>query len=142
MKIWSEGNVRCAILPLGVPINQKYNVGYNPKTKRASFFSSKKDNQFKSKIGKLKTLFLGQINPIPKLTKGKKSIDKNVIMQIEVYDIDNRRDIDAIEKSIQDAMNQVLYDDDWQIWSKNTVQYVDKENPRVVIKCYQEKRYK
>lgn len=63
-------------------------------------------------------------------------------MQIEIYDSDNRRDIDAIEKSIQDAMNGILYDDDSQIWSKNTVQFLDKENPRVEVKCFLEKRYK
>lgn len=74
--------------------------------------------------------------------KGKRFIDKNVIMQIEIYDSDNRRDIDAIEKSIQDAMNGILYDDDSQIWSKNTVQFLDKENPRVEVKCFLEKRYK
>lgn len=106
------------------------------------FFGSSKDAEFKAAIKKIKTVFLRSINPIPKMTKGKKFIDKNVIMHLEVYDADNRRDIDAIEKSIQDALNGILYEDDSQIWAKNTVQYVDKENPRVEVKCYPEKRYK
>lgn len=141
LNIWSDGNKRCAVIPLGVPLNQKYNTHFNKKTGKATFRSSDKDVAFKQQVHLLKSCFGKKINPIPKYMKGKRLVDKNVTMQIYIYDVDNRRDIDATEKSILDAMNWILYESDKQVWEKITIQLIDKQNPRVEIVCEERVRY-
>jgi len=139
-KIWiAETGLRCAIIPLGTPLNQKYKVF--SRGGRGFMRSSNKDIDFKLYMNQLCQIYQREIKPIPKMMKGKKFIDKNVIMWIEVYDENNRRDIDAVEKSVMDSMNGVLYEDDSQVWDKHTTQYIDKENPRIEVRCAQEKRF-
>ena len=126
--IKKQKNIYKACLPIAVPINQKYNV-VNGKN-----ILSKKYRGYKNDIAKLP-----HPSPIPK-EYVKRVFQKNVIVEICLYEKDNRRDVDACVKIIFDVLNGKVWEDDSQIWSIIIKQYVDKDNPRVQLSAVKELR--
>lgn len=60
---------------------------------------------------------------------------KRFILSISVYMPDKRkRDLDNCLKSISDALNGLLYDDDSQLDEIYAARFLDKEKPRVDVR--------
>lgn len=113
-------------IPIGVPNNDRLAPG------NGRFRASGKYKAYKKAV----SLLPSQCVPIAKI-KGK----KNVVMGITIYEPNNRRDIDATIKILQDVHIGRFYEDDSQIWKINQlVQLVDKENPRVECYAYEQIR--
>ena len=120
----TKNNIYKAILPLAIPVNQKYYV-VNGKN-----ILSQKYRNYKKDVA----LIPCRVMPIPK------EKEKNVVCEITVFEKDNRRDIDATVKVVLDVLNGKLWEDDSQIWRMSIRQFVDKQNPRVEVNCIEEKR--
>lgn len=57
-----------------------------------------------------------------------------VTMVMEFFNRDyRRRDLDNLSKSIQDAFNRVVYEDDYLVQASHAEKCVDKEEPRAVV---------
>jgi len=117
-----------AILPIAIPINQKYSGKENRHI-------SPQYKKYKSDIGKLPR----QFKPIARQYI-KRKFEKNVVCEISIFDKDNRRDIDATVKILFDVLNGKIWEDDSQIWSLMVKQYVDASNPRVEVSAIEELR--
>ena len=128
-----DGMYLC-VIPIAPTLNSKF--------VSSTYQVSPEFQRFKDSIESLWSKYYRSIKPILKLMKGKKFIDKNVKMRIEIHEADNRRDIDATEKVIQDSLQGKFYENDSQIWDKHTKQFLKKEDPFVVVSVWESKRYK
>jgi len=133
-KLVQDKEMYTAILPIACPINAKFIS--------RTFHISKEYRAFKNHIEALWLKHKRSIKPIPKLMKGKKFIDKNVKCNILIYDVDNRRDVDATIKVILDSLNGKFYEDDSQIWELHIQQNLSKDDPCVIVNLWEVKRLK
>lgn len=121
-----DGKIYSAILPPAPALNDKF-ISRN-------YCVSHEFRRFKLDVDKL-WMAVRDILPIPKLylKKGNREFERNATILIHVFDRDNRRDVDATEKVVQDVLQGKFYDDDKQIWDKKTCIWVDKRNPRIEV---------
>jgi len=122
----------CADLPLAIILNRKFIP-----VKGGRPVLSKEYRNYKKQIDDLYMAFK-HIKPIKKKYI-KKQVVKNLVVEIILFEKDNRRDIDATIKILFDCLNGKLFEDDAQIWKLFVTQYVDP-NPRVEITVLEEAR--
>lgn len=90
----------------------------------------------KPKAKKLKESYTQQIRKQYK----NKPLTKNLSIEVILYFRDKRsRDWDNFHKLSQDSLNKIVWVDDSQIQKATVTKFIDKNNPRIEYKIYEEK---
>lgn len=132
MILWNDGGIFYAVLPLPPLLNRKFKYGH------LRVLSDDYVN-YKELLPILYLKYKKILPPpIPKIHKKRKLI-RNVYVQHRYFINENRRDIDSMEKVLNDALQGIFYENDIQIGAIVKSFHDDKKNPRVEVMCGQSK---